>query len=217
MSSNQDEFKLVVLGSGAVGKSALTLALVCSSFVEQYDPTIEDSYQKQTVVDNRSVRLDILDTAGQEEYSAMRDQYMRTGEGFLLVFSLTDRSTFTELASFAEQVSRVQDKNVEKVPVVIVGNKCDLASERAVTSNEARDFARSIGAPYFETSAKWRHNVDEVFHETVRQIAGQRALASATSSAPHHKRAADDAAQHKKRKAGAFKRLLRRLRLVGKQ
>ena len=56
-----------------------------------YDPTIEDSYTKQCVIDDKVAKLDILDTAGQEEFSAMREQYMRSGEGFLLVFSLTDR------------------------------------------------------------------------------------------------------------------------------
>ncbi|TRY66592.1 hypothetical protein DNTS_014340, partial [Danionella cerebrum] len=62
-----------------------------SYFVTDYDPTIEDSYTKQCVIDERPARLDILDTAGQEEFGAMREQYMRTGEGFLLVFSVTDR------------------------------------------------------------------------------------------------------------------------------
>ena len=65
-----------------------------SYFVTDYDPTIEDSYTKQCVIDNKVAKLDILDTAGQEEFSAMREQYMRTGEGFLLVFSVTDKSRY---------------------------------------------------------------------------------------------------------------------------
>lgn len=75
------EYKLVVVGAGGVGKSALTIQLIQNHFVDEYDPTIEDSYRKQVVIDGETCLLDILDTAGQEEYSAMRDQYMRTGEG----------------------------------------------------------------------------------------------------------------------------------------
>uniref|UniRef100_A0A4W5R7G1 RAS related 2 n=1 Tax=Hucho hucho TaxID=62062 RepID=A0A4W5R7G1_9TELE len=89
--SVQEKYRLVVVGGGGVGKSALTIQFIQSYFVTDYDPTIEDSYTKQCVIDERAARLDILDTAGQEEFGAMREQYMRTGEGFLLVFSVTDR------------------------------------------------------------------------------------------------------------------------------
>merc|ERR1711991_711156 len=77
------EYKVCILGDGGVGKSALTIQFVQNHFIEEYDPTIEDSYRKQVTIDHETCLLDILDTAGQEEYSAMRDQYMRTGEGFL--------------------------------------------------------------------------------------------------------------------------------------
>ena len=68
------EYKLVVVGGGGVGKSALTIQLIQNHFVDEYDPTIEDSYRKQVTIDEEVCLLDILDTAGQEEYSAMRDQ-----------------------------------------------------------------------------------------------------------------------------------------------
>ena len=100
----------------------------------------------------------------------MRDQYMRTGEGFLLVFDVTQRATFDELSKFAEQISRVKDADVTRVPLVVVGNKCDLESARQVPSSEASAFARSIGAVYIEASARLRLNVDEAFHAVVRDI-----------------------------------------------
>merc|ERR1711911_343898 len=90
-------YKLVVVGAGGVGKSALTIQLIQNHFVDEYDPTIEDSYRKQVVIDGETCLLDILDTAGQEEYSAMRDQYMRTGEGFLLVFAVNNAKSFDTL------------------------------------------------------------------------------------------------------------------------
>ena len=95
---------------------------------------------------------------------------MRTGEGFLLVFDVTQRATFDELSKFAEQISRVKDADVTRVPLVVVGNKCDLESARQVPSGEASAFARSIGAVYIEASARLRLNVDEAFHAVVRDI-----------------------------------------------
>lgn len=162
------EYKLVIVGGGGVGKSALTIQLIQNHFVDEYDPTIEDSYRKQVTIDDETCLLDILDTAGQEEYSAMRDQYMRTGQGFLCVYSITSRSSFDEIASFREQILRVKD--ADKVPLVIVGNKCDLDHERQVTIVEGRDLAKSFGAPFMETSAKTRVNVEESFYELVREI-----------------------------------------------
>eukprot|EP00456_Euglypha_rotunda_P009482 TRINITY_DN1213_c2_g3_i1.p1 TRINITY_DN1213_c2_g3~~TRINITY_DN1213_c2_g3_i1.p1 ORF type:complete len:102 (-),score=33.59 TRINITY_DN1213_c2_g3_i1:24-329(-) len=74
------EYKLVVLGGGGVGKSALTIRLVTDNFLDEYDPTIEDSYRKQVMIDDETALLDILDTAGQEEFSSMQDQWMRDGK-----------------------------------------------------------------------------------------------------------------------------------------
>jgi GTPase KRas protein len=90
-----------------------------------------DSYRKQCIVDEEVALLDVLDTAGQEEYSAMREQYMRTGEGFLLVYSITSRESFDEIRTFQQQILRVKDKDI--FPMVVVGNKLDLASERKVS------------------------------------------------------------------------------------
>ena len=83
------------------------------------------------MIDEEVALLDVLDTAGQEEYSAMREQYMRTGEGFLLVYSITSRQSFDEIQTFQQQILRVKDKDY--FPIIIVGNKCDLDSEREVS------------------------------------------------------------------------------------
>eukprot|EP00004_Rigifila_ramosa_P009675 TRINITY_DN212_c0_g3_i2.p1 TRINITY_DN212_c0_g3~~TRINITY_DN212_c0_g3_i2.p1 ORF type:complete len:130 (-),score=19.96 TRINITY_DN212_c0_g3_i2:515-904(-) len=73
--SSQVHYKFVIVGSGAVGKSSITIQYVSQQFINQYDPTIEDSYRKQVVIDERAYVLDILDTAGQEELSATQDQW----------------------------------------------------------------------------------------------------------------------------------------------
>ncbi|RYO94751.1 hypothetical protein DL766_000014 [Monosporascus sp. MC13-8B] len=139
-----------------------------SHFVDEYDPTIEDSYRKQCMIDDEVALLDVLDTAGQEEYSAMREQYMRTGEGFLLVYSITSRQSFEEITTFQQQILRVKDKDY--FPMVVVGNKCDLESEREVPRSEGEALAKSFGCSFIETSAKSRINVDKAFYDIVREI-----------------------------------------------
>jgi len=167
------EYKLVVIGSGGVGKSAMVIQLIQNHFVDEYDPTIEDSYRKQFVIDEETVLLDILDTAGMEEYSALRDQYMRTGQAFLLVYSITSRQSFEETHPLLDQLRRVKD--TDKPLVVMAGNKADLApDQRQVTMDEGREMAEAIGFPFFETSAKTRTNIDEAFHELVRLVRKDR-------------------------------------------
>ncbi|KAK1798647.1 hypothetical protein P4O66_006661 [Electrophorus voltai] len=211
-----------------------------SYFVTDYDPTIEDSYTKQCVIDERPARLDskfashaqrdpaslpqhikanqihsvvsesyidtcstvvviffcawnvckeghqgsclrwcgsvtarplcvlVLDTAGQEEFGAMREQYMRTGEGFLLVFSVTDRGSFEEIYKFQRQILRVKDR--DEFPMILVGNKADLELQRQVSQEEGQQLARQLKVTYMEASAKIRMNVDQAFHELVRVI-----------------------------------------------
>ncbi|XP_076351088.1 ras-related protein R-Ras2-like isoform X4 [Tachypleus tridentatus] len=139
-----------------------------SYFVTDYDPTIEDSYTKQCVIDEQVARLDILDTAGQEEFSAMREQYMRSGEGFLLVFSITDRNSFEEIYKFHKQILRVKDR--DEFPMLLVGNKCDLEHQRMVSQNDIQQLANQLKIPYMECSAKHRLNVDAAFHDLVRHV-----------------------------------------------
>ncbi|XP_055303550.1 ras-like protein 2 [Sitodiplosis mosellana] len=167
-SSHTQTYKIVVVGGGGVGKSAITIQFIQSYFVTDYDPTIEDSYTKQCVIDDVPAKLDILDTAGQEEFSAMREQYMRSGEGFLLVYSLTDHNSFAEISKFQKQILRVKDR--DEFPMLLVGNKSDLEHQRRVSLEEAQQFSCSVGMPYIECSAKLRINVDQAFHELVRII-----------------------------------------------
>ena len=155
------EYKIVVLGSGGVGKSALTVQFVQGIFVEKYDPTIEDSYRKQVEVDGQQCMLEILDTAGTEQFTAMRDLYMKNGQGFVLVYSITAQSTFNDLQDLREQILRVKD--TEDVPMVLVGNKCDLEDERVVGKDQGLNMARQFNnCAFMETSAKAKIGVNDV-------------------------------------------------------
>ncbi|KAJ3115766.1 Ras GTPase [Nowakowskiella sp. JEL0407] len=189
------EYKLVVVGGGGVGKSALTIQFIQSQFVDEYDPTIEDSYRKQCAVDDEVALLDVLDTAGQEEYSAMRGKqlfllqfmvmYMRTGEGFLCVYSITNRHSFDEIRVFYSQILRVKDR--DHYPIIIVGNKCDLEHERQVSMIEGRELARSYGCKFVETSAKKKINVDEAYYGLVREIRRYNQIMDPRMSRTHNK------------------------------
>jgi len=152
------EYKVVVLGSGGVGKSALTVQFVSGTFVEKYDPTIEDFYRKEIDVDNSPAVLEILDTAGTEQFASMRDLYIKNGQGFMLVYSIINAQTFIDVQPLRDQIFRVK------------GAKADMESERAVPTRDGENLASEWNCPFFETSAKTRFNVHEMFTEIVRQI-----------------------------------------------
>ncbi|KAK6311109.1 hypothetical protein J4Q44_G00191640 [Coregonus suidteri] len=134
------EYKVVVLGSGGVGKSALTVQFVTGSFIEKYDPTIEDFYRKEIEVDSSPSVLEILDTAGTEQFASMRDLYIKNGQGFILVYSLVNQQSFQDIKALRDQIIRV--KRYERVPMVLVGNKVDLEGEREVSSGEGKALAQ---------------------------------------------------------------------------
>ncbi|XP_054718900.1 ras-related protein Rap-2c-like [Uloborus diversus] len=162
------ELKVVVLGSGGVGKSALTVQFVSGAFMEKYDPTIEDFYRKEIEVDCAPCVLEILDTAGTEQFASMRDLYIKNGQGFVVVYSVTSHQTFQDIKGMREQISRV--KGQDRVPLLLVGNKRDLDHQREVARAEGEGLARLWGCPFLESSARSRQDVDELFAEIVREM-----------------------------------------------
>ena len=133
-----------------------------------YEPTKADSYRKTLVLGGSECQIDILDTAGQEDYAVVRDNYFRGGEGFLCVFSLVDRESFVGVSEIRESVLRV--KVDERTPLILVGNKADLQEGREVAQAEAESMASSWGVPYVETSAKTKQNVDRVYYDLLTKI-----------------------------------------------
>jgi GTPase KRas protein len=110
----------------------------------------------------------VFDTAGREEHMSLKDSDIRAGNGFVLVFSVTARSTFQEIAIFRDRILRVKDKEV--FPMVLVGNKIDLENEREVSHAEGSELARAYSIAFFETSAKLGQNIDAPFFELIRWI-----------------------------------------------
>ncbi|KAI3631747.1 hypothetical protein MIR68_010220 [Amoeboaphelidium protococcarum] len=191
--------RLLMCGTGGVGKSALTLQFMYGDFVEEYEPTKADSYRKkvplETIVkfaqsgsvgasgqsngNNNNMKeenvVDILDTAGQEEYAAIRDNYYRSGEGFALVFSITENESFQHVSEFRDQILRVLNASggggeANDIPMLLVGNKADLAHLRKVTVEEAQRKATQWNMQYIETSAKTKQNVDQAYYTLVAKV-----------------------------------------------
>lgn len=172
------DYKIVVLGAGGVGKSSVTVQFVQGVYIESYDPTIEDSYRKQIEIDGRACDLEILDTAGVAQFTAMRELYIKSGKGFLLVYSVTDENSLKELLALREQVLRIKDS--DNVPMVLIGNKSDLEQDRVLSIEDGVKVSQEWGlVPFYETSAMYKTNVDEAFVDVVRQIMRKEAAASA--------------------------------------
>lgn len=162
-----DSWRVAVLGDGGVGKTALAVQFTLNCFVETYDPTIEDAYRKQLVVDNRMCYVEVIDTAGQEEYATLRDQWVREGQGFILVYSIASRATFDRLEVFRQAMMKVKKS---KPVFMLVGNKCDKQYEREVSREEGAQMARTFGCEFLETSAKTAYNVERLFTTLVRLL-----------------------------------------------
>ena len=164
----QERLKSLFLGDSFAGKTALAIQFVQGFFLDEWDPTPDDSYRTTKNINGTTYVLDIIDTCGREEWSAMRDHYIRQSEGFAVVYSIKDHDSFLEAETLIEQIHRVKDD--ESVPIVLVGNMCDLESERIVSTEEGKELAERYGIPFLETSAKTNHNVDEMFETIVSEI-----------------------------------------------
>ncbi|KAH0788787.1 small GTP-binding protein [Histomonas meleagridis] len=160
--------KVVVFGAGGVGKSALTVQFVQGYFISDYDPTIEDSYKRVLAVDNEKVQLDILDTAGQDDFAPMRVSYMRQGKAFVIVYSIDDRSSFEAVQEIYNEI--VRTKGTKNIPIVICGNKSDLVDKRVVSKVEGQELAHDLGAIFYETSAFLNENITEAFTALVKNV-----------------------------------------------
>lgn len=165
------EHKIVLFGAGSVGKSAFIFQYMENVFVESYDPTLEDSYRKETQIDGKSVILDIMDTAGQEELFSLRDQYIRTSDGFIIVYSIENKQTFGVVGDFITRILRTRNTDPQPgLPIILVGNKCDLEENREISKTEGEEIANKFGIPFYEASAKTRYNIEEIFIAISRLI-----------------------------------------------
>jgi len=160
--------KIVVLGFRGVGKSALAIQFAEGRFVEVYEPTIENTFRTTIRLNKVRFVCDILDTAGQDEYSSISRQASVGVHGYLLVFSITSRNSF-------EAVKMIHDKllssiGAETVPSVLIAAKCDMQQYREVSREEGQALARHWGCPYVECSSRQNWKVEEVFVTLISHI-----------------------------------------------
>jgi len=169
--SSAKRYKIAILGPGGVGKSCLTIRYTKSTFVESYDPTIEDAFRHQAVVDDRVVQLEILDTAGQEEFKCLSQSWVEGKDGFLLVFNLCDTNSFQACAMYYKMIEKeAEQREKDRPPIVLVGNKSDLVDKRKITMQQAIERSELWSVTYIETSARTGQNVEKAFEELVRLI-----------------------------------------------
>ncbi|KAE9403658.1 hypothetical protein BT96DRAFT_878539 [Gymnopus androsaceus JB14] len=179
------QFKVVVLGAGGVGKSALTVRFIQDVFLENYDPTIEEAYRRTITVEGETSSLEVLDTAGAEQFTSLNEVYIKAGKGFVLVFSLTQEASLKEVDHLRKQIYRIKGGESGSIPIVVVGTKLDLVNEREVPRNTIQALASRWGLPFYETSSKRNWHISDVFEDLVRQM---RARYPAEQTAGHSSR-----------------------------
>mmetsp|Transcript_26424 Transcript_26424/g.29444 ORF Transcript_26424/g.29444 Transcript_26424/m.29444 type:complete len:628 (+) Transcript_26424:72-1955(+) len=166
----QHLFRLAIMGSAGTGKSCLVLRYIGGHFYSKVEPTIEDTYSKQTEHRGIQVMVEIIDTAG-PTFSAMRELYMKFGQGFILVFSVTSRQSLEDLEQIQRDIKKRKPKDQQSaVPMVLVGAKCDLDKSREVSFREGLTQALEWGCPYLEISAKLDLNINSVFQSCLDQL-----------------------------------------------
>ncbi|CAK9785437.1 ras-domain-containing protein [Cutaneotrichosporon oleaginosum] len=161
--------KIVILGSPSVGKTSITQQYVTPpTYNEQYYPTIESTSNK--LVTHKGVQYDceIVDTAGQDEFSLFPPKYAVGVHGYILVYSITSRQSFDMITSLHEKI--LDQGGLDRVPCVIVGQKVDLDKERRVSKAEGEALAKKLGAAFLESSAKDNKNVDRAFEALLGEM-----------------------------------------------
>ena len=176
--STTNEIKLIVLGNTSVGKSSFILKYIEDKFVLNYIATLGiDFKQKKLKLKNgQEVRLRIYDTAGQERFKSVAISFIKKAEGVILIYDIGNKATFESLE---EWIKNIKESGKENLPIILVGNKCDLPPEkRQVELIEGKDKAEEFNLPFFETSCKEGINIKEVFEKIVEDITGKNNLSS---------------------------------------
>jgi GTPase KRas protein len=187
--------RLCVMGDGGCGKTASTIQMCHNHFVEAYDPTIEDSYRRNVAVQGETVLLEILDTAGQEEFSPLRDQWIRESEGFLLIYDVTSRASLDCLELMLNQIVRTKQEDEPDIMsrVVVAGNKIDKPG-RVVSEAEAQAWGKEHGvAAVVQFSAKTREGLVETFEQLIVKVGTHKGIFGNNKASKTGKKSAPNA------------------------
>ncbi|CAN4106773.1 unnamed protein product [Withania somnifera] len=161
-------FKVVLIGDSAVGKSQILARFARNEFSLDSKATIGVEFQTRTlVIQYKSVKAQIWDTAGQERYRAVTSAYYRGAVGAMLVYDITKRQTFDHIPRWLEELRAHADRNIV---IILIGNKTDLEDQRAVPTEDAKEFAQKEGLFFLETSALEATNVEDAFSTVLTEI-----------------------------------------------
>lgn len=160
--------KLGIIGPPSVGKSALTIRYIQKVFIDEYLPSFENLFKKSLVIKDEHVEVDILDSSGMDELVVMRPNWFKEREAFIMVYAVNNKGSFEALNVFYEQL--VTFRKDSNVPLLLVGNKCDMESSRIIKKEEGIKLAKAFNAEFYETSAKKDINVSFVFEHLARKL-----------------------------------------------
>jgi len=162
------QFKLVLLGESAVGKSSLVLRFVKGQFLDYQESTIGAAFLTQTVcLNDTTVKFEIWDTAGQERYHSLAPMYYRGAQAAIVVYDITSYDSFDRAKKWVKELQRQGNPNIV---IALAGNKVDLASKRTVEIEESQAYAEENGILFMETSAKTAANVNELFVAIAKKL-----------------------------------------------
>jgi Ras-related protein Rab-1A len=175
-------FKLLLIGDSGVGKSCLLLRFADDTYTESYISTIGVDFKIRTIeLEGKTIKLQIWDTAGQERFRTITSSYYRGAHGIIVVYDITDQDSFNDVKQWLQEIDRYACENVNKL---LVGNKCDMTSKRAVETNVAQDYADQLGIPFLETSAKSSTNVEQAFIKMATEIKNRMGLLQQSGTNP---------------------------------
>ncbi|EKX51086.1 hypothetical protein GUITHDRAFT_85102 [Guillardia theta CCMP2712] len=168
----KNNYKIVLLGEGRVGKTSLVLRYVNNTFSDKQQTTIQASFlSKRINIGENTCNLAIWDTAGQERFHALGPIYYRDADGALLVYDTTDTESFAKVKNWVKELRKMVG---QEIVLCIAGNKIDLDKERQVEKSEAEEYAASVGAYHFQTSAKLGKGIEETFLALAKKMIEQR-------------------------------------------
>jgi len=161
-------FKLLLIGDSGVGKSCLLLRFADDTYTESYISTIGVDFKIRTIeLEGKTIKLQIWDTAGQERFRTITSSYYRGAHGIIVVYDITDQDSFNNVKQWLQEIDRYASENVNKL---LVGNKCDLTTKRAIETNVANEYADQLSIPFLEASAKNSTNVEQAFIKMATEI-----------------------------------------------
>jgi Ras-related protein Rab-1A len=162
-------FKILIIGDSGVGKSCILMQFADHTFSKSYISTIGVDFKIRTIdLDGKTVKLQIWDTAGQERFRTITSSYYRGAHGILLVYDVTDRESFNNIANqWMGEVGKYAQNNVR---LILVGNKSDLENKRQVLTSEGQDLAEKLNIPFVETSALSDKNIEKLFIDIARKV-----------------------------------------------